>query len=86
MPPYIVFWCLLFLSSDIISIEEIGKSEFEKVLQMVFTAWLAIVYVLLIIITAIAFVRKKKVAGIITTAIMVLGIVVLGYLWFTSSM
>ena len=62
------------------------KSGFEEVLQMGFTAWLAIVYVLLIIITAIAFVRKKKVAGIITTAIMVLGIVVLGYLWFTSSM
>ena len=58
----------------------------EEVLQMGFTAWLAIVYVLLIIITAIAFVRKKKVVGIITTAIMVLGIVVLGYLWFTSSM
>ena len=53
---------------------------------MGFTAWLAIVYVLLIIITAIAFVSKKKVAGIITTAIMVLGIVALGYLWFTSPM
>ena len=65
---------------------EFDKSVFEEVLQVGFTAWLAIVYVLLIIITAIAFVRKKKVAGIITTAIMVLGIVVLGYLWFTSSM
>ena len=59
---------------------------FVEVLQMGFTAWLAIVYMLLIIITAIAFVRKKKVAGFITTAIMVLGIVVLGYLWFTSPM
>ena len=47
---------------------------------------MAIVYVLLIIITAIAFVRKKKVAGFITTAIMVLGIVVLGYLWIISPM
>ena len=62
------------------------ESQFEEMLQMGFTAWLAIVYVLLIIITAIAFVRKKKDAGIITTAIMVLEIVVLGYLWFTSSM
>ena len=62
------------------------KFQFEEMLQMGFTAWLAMVYVLLIIITAIAFVRKKKVAEIITTAIMVLGIVALGYLWFTSSM
>ncbi len=45
---------------------------------MGFTVWLAIVYVLLVIITAIAFAKKKKVTGIITTAIMVLGIVVLG--------
>lgn len=28
MPPYIVFGCLLHLSSDIISIKEIGKSAF----------------------------------------------------------
>ena len=53
---------------------------------MGFTVWLAIVYVLLMIITAIAFAKKKKVAGIITAAIMVLGTVVLGYLWITSPM
>ena len=53
---------------------------------MGFTVWLAIVYMLLIIITAIAFAKKKKAAGIITTATMVLGIVVLGYLWITSPM
>lgn len=53
---------------------------------MGFTVWLAIVYVLLMIITAIAVAKKKKVAGIIATAIMVFGIVVLGYLWITSSM
>ena len=53
---------------------------------MGFAVWLAIVYVLLIIITVISFAKKKKVAGIITTAIMVLGIVVLGYLWITSPM
>ena len=53
---------------------------------MGFTAFLAIVYLLLIIITAIAFAKKKKVAWIITTAIMVLGIVVLGYLWIISPM
>ena len=53
---------------------------------MGFTAWLLIAYVLLIIITAIAFAMKKKVIGIATTAIMILGIVVLGYLWITSPM
>lgn len=53
---------------------------------MGFTAWLAIAYVLLIIITAIAFAKKKKAAGIITTAIMILGLMVLGFLWITSPM
>ena len=53
---------------------------------MGFTFWLAIVYVLLIIITAIAFAKKKKVIGVIGTLIMVVGIVVLGYLWITSPM
>ena len=53
---------------------------------MGFTTWLAIVYLLLIVLAAIAFVKKKKVIGIITTAIMVLGIVVLGYFWVTSPM
>ena len=38
MPPYIVFWCLLFLSSDIISIEEIGKSQFVERLAIEKTA------------------------------------------------
>ena len=53
---------------------------------MGFTVWLAIVYVLLISITVILFAKKKIVSGIITTAIMVLGLVVLGYLWITSPM
>ena len=53
---------------------------------MSFTAWVVIAYVLLIMITAIAFAMKKKGIGIATTAIMILGIVVLGYLWITSPM
>ena len=49
-------------------------------------ARLAIVYVLLIIITALAFAKKKKAVGIITAAIMVLGLFALGYFWITSPM
>ena len=53
---------------------------------MGFTAWLAIAYVFLIIITAIALAKKKKVLSIIITSIMVLGIAALLYLWITSPM
>ena len=82
-------------------IEDVGKLRFVAVMldqgdgvswtikeemYMGFTFWLAIVYVLLIIITAIAFAKKKKVIGVIGTLIMVVGIVVLGYLWITSPM
>lgn len=53
---------------------------------MGFTAWLALLYLLLIAITVLAFMKRAKTIGIIAMAIMVLGIVVLGYLWFTSPM
>ena len=58
----------------------------EEVLQMGFTAWLALLYFLLITITVLAFMKSAKTIGIIAMTIMVLGIVVLGYLWFTSPM
>lgn len=59
---------------------------FTQEMQMGSAARLAIVYVLLIIITALAFAKKKKAVGIITAAIMVLGLFALGYFWITSPM
>ena len=53
---------------------------------MGFTAWMTLLYLLLIAGTIIAFIRKKKIIGIILIMIMAVGIVVLGYLWFTSPM
>ena len=62
------------------------KLEFVEVLQMGFTGWLALLYCLLISITFLAFKNKAKTIGIITIIIMAMGMAVLGYLWFTSSM
>jgi len=53
---------------------------------MGFTVWLALLYFLLIIITILAFMKKAKTVGMITTAVMTLGIIILGYLWFASPM
>ena len=52
---------------------------------MGFSGWLALLYCLLISITFLAFIDKAKTIGIITI-IMAMGMAVLGYLWFTSSM
>lgn len=53
---------------------------------MGFTVWMALLYLLLITGTVFAFIRKKKVIGIILIMVMAVGIVILGYLWFTSPM
>ena len=57
---------------------------------MGFTTQLAIVYLIFFIIDIIAFIygkeNKKWVPCITVTAFMVVGIVILGYLWFTSPM
>lgn len=57
---------------------------------MSFTTWLAILFLMLFVIDIVAFTKgketKKWVPCIIVSAIMVVGIVILGYLWFTSPM
>lgn len=57
---------------------------------MGFTTYLMIMYLVLIIADIFAFIKGRKnkiwVPFIIITTIMVLGIVVLGYLWITSPM
>ncbi len=57
---------------------------------MGFTIYLAIIYLILFIIDIFAFIRGKKdkkwLAFIIISTIMVIGIVVLLYLWITSPM
>lgn len=53
---------------------------------MGFTMWLMILYIVLIVLTVLSFVKKKKAIGVFLSLIMVLGIVVLGYLWVTSPM
>ena len=54
------------------------------------TTWLAVLYLILFVIDIFAFIKgkenKKWVPCIIVTALMVVGIVILGYLWFTSPM
>jgi len=57
-----------------------------EALQMGFTAWLVLLYFLLITITIFAFKNKAKIISIITMIIMALGMVVLSCLWFTSPM
>ena len=53
---------------------------------MGFTMWLAIIYIVLIALTVLSFIKKKKAIGAIFLAIMVMGIIALGYLWITSPM
>ncbi len=57
---------------------------------MGFTMWAAIVYLILFVTDIFAFIKgkenKKWVPCIIITVLMVVGIVILGYLWFTSPM
>ena len=50
------------------------------------TGFLALIYMVLIALTVFAFVKKKTVLGIVLIVLMVLGIVALGVLWFTSPM
>ena len=50
------------------------------------TGFLALLYMVLIALTVFAFVKKKTVLGIVLIVLMVLGIVALGVLWFTSPM
>ena len=50
------------------------------------TVWLILLYFLLIMISVFAFVKKAKIIAIVAIAMMILGIAVSGYLWFTSPM
>lgn len=60
---------------------------FLEGINMGFTIYLAIIYLILFVIDIYAFRKGKNwLPFIIITLIMVAGIVILGYLWFTSSM
>ena len=50
------------------------------------TGFLALLYMVLIALTVFAFVKKKIVIGIVLSVLMLVGIVALGILWFTSPM
>lgn len=54
------------------------------------TIWLLIIYAILIVLDIIAFVKgrqnKKWIPFMVLTIVIILGIVVLGYLWITSPM
>ena len=50
------------------------------------TVWLILLYFLLIMISVFAFVKKAKIIAIVAIAMMILGIVISAYLWFTSPM
>ena len=53
---------------------------------MGFTAKLMIVYLILALLAGVSFAFKKKTIGMVILALMALGIIVLGYMWFTSPM
>ena len=53
---------------------------------MSFTSWLAVIYSTLIALTVLAFRNNYRRLGYILIAIMVIGDLVLGYLWMTSPM
>ena len=53
---------------------------------MGFTLWMVLLYLLLLMITVLSFVRNAKIIGIITITMMALGIAVLCYLWITNPM
>lgn len=50
------------------------------------TGLIAHIFMVLIGLAVFAFIKKKIVIGIIISAICVIGIIALGYLWFTSPM
>ena len=54
--------------------------------MMGFTMWLGMVYIGLMGLAATAFIKKKRGIGMILSAIMVTGILALGWLWVTSPM
>lgn len=75
------------LSRDALSNRVIGyNNHIGDRTVMGFTAWLAIVYILLALLAGISFAMKKKKAGICVLTVMILSIVVLGYMWITSPM
>ena len=53
---------------------------------MGFTVWMALLYLVLIAGTIFEIIKKRKIIGIILITVMTVGIVILGYLWFTSPM
>ena len=53
---------------------------------MSFTSWLAVIYSTLIVLAVLAFRRKLMTIGYALLALMITGIIVLGYLWMTSPM
>ncbi|MBQ6479297.1 MAG: hypothetical protein IJI44_08045 [Erysipelotrichaceae bacterium] len=53
---------------------------------MGFTAWIGLIYLLLVIFAVYSFSRKKNRIGICLSIAMILGLLILGYLWFTSPM
>ena len=53
---------------------------------MGFTAYLAIVCAIAVILDIVLFVYKKKTLGIIILCLLIVGLSVLGYLWFISPM
>ena len=53
---------------------------------MGFITKLLIVYIVLALLVGISFARKKKTVGVTILVLMALGIIVLGYMWFTSPM
>ena len=53
---------------------------------MGFTVWLGIIYIVLIGLTVFSFIKKQKAMGISLSAVMVIIILILGYMWITSPM
>lgn len=60
--------------------------RFQRKEHMGFTAYLAIIYAVIVILAMIAFAMKKKVLGILLLGLLILGSCILGYFWFTSPM
>ena len=50
------------------------------------TGLIALIFMVLIGLAVFAFIKKKIVIGIILSVICVIGIITLGWLWFTSPM
>ena len=60
--------------------------EWEGEREVGFTAWLMLIYAVLIALTVLAFVKKRKAVAFALIAVMVAGVAVLGYMLFTSPM